>query len=53
MVYTNYGILDNIKMSLIISIPVKKPSSRKPLRQFYDELGIKQKTVVRRLFTAK
>ena len=35
-----------------MSIPIKKPSTRKPLRQFSEVLNVK-KTTVRRLGSAK
>ena len=47
------GLTDNSPMSLITSIPVDKPISRKSHRQFSELLDVKQKTTVCRLCAAK
>ena len=49
MISTLQGLSDRIKISLSMSVPVKKNTARKALCNFYEVLNVKQKTSVHSL----
>ena len=53
MVSTTEGFNEKSPMLSVPYVTVKKPNSRKPLRQFSETLDNKPNTAVHRLCTAK